>query len=277
MPKSPPTVFISYAREDLRAAQKLYNDLKRAGANSWLDKESLLPGQRWKVEIKRAIKRSRYFLAVLSSNSVSRRGYVHKEVAAALEILDEFPESQIFIIPVRLDDCSPSHERLRDLQWVDMFPSWNDGVEKILRAIRVQSGGNCIARRGFGIIGVIGVVIVLAIFILTTRSVQKNPPRLGPINEIGVEACHLLMGEKAQARKDAQLWTQPDVMIGQGTVVLAPGTPLVIKSGPTWGRIRKDEDYSGWWYEVEVDDKHGWLWEARIEGCARPESFRLLE
>jgi formylglycine-generating enzyme required for sulfatase activity len=137
MPKSPPTVFISYAREDLRTAQKLYNDLKRAGANPWLDVESLLPGKRWRVEVKQAIRESRYFLAVLSSNSVSRRGYVHKEVAEALELLGEFPESEIFIIPARLDDCSPSHESLRDLHWVDMFPKWEDGLKKILLAIQV--------------------------------------------------------------------------------------------------------------------------------------------
>jgi formylglycine-generating enzyme required for sulfatase activity len=137
VPKSPPTVFISYAREDLEDARKLYNDLKRAGANPWLDTESLLPGQRWKVEIRRAIRENRYFLAVLSSNSVSRRGYVHKEVAEALELLGEFPESEIFIIPARLDDCSPSHESLRDLHWVDMFPKWEDGLKKILLAIRV--------------------------------------------------------------------------------------------------------------------------------------------
>lgn len=162
MPESPPSVFISYAREDLRVVRKLYNDLKRAGANPWLDKESLLPGHRWKVEIKRAIRECRYFLAVLSSNSVSRRGYVHREVAEALQILDEFPESQIFMIPVRLDDCSPSHERLRDLQWVDMFPSWDDGVEKILRAIRVQPGGNGIAWGRIGIIAA-GMAMLIAL------------------------------------------------------------------------------------------------------------------
>jgi formylglycine-generating enzyme required for sulfatase activity len=137
VPKSPPTVFISYAREDLEDALKLYNDLKRAGANPWLDRESLLPGQRWEIEIRRAIRENRYFLAVLSSNSVSRRGYVHKEVAEALKILDEFPESEIFIIPARLDGCSPSHESLRDLHWVDMFPKWEDGLKKILLAIQV--------------------------------------------------------------------------------------------------------------------------------------------
>ena len=44
-----PTVFISYAREDFPAAKRIYDELRRAGVEPWLDKESLLPGQKWKV------------------------------------------------------------------------------------------------------------------------------------------------------------------------------------------------------------------------------------
>jgi hypothetical protein len=138
MPVPKPTVFINCAHEDKKAAKKLYADLEKNGAEPWLDEESLLPGQKWRVAIRQAIRNSRYFLAVLSSNSISRRGYVHKEMAEALEMLDQFPESDIFIIPVRLDDCSPSHDRLRDLQWVDLFPSWEEGLARILRAVGLQ-------------------------------------------------------------------------------------------------------------------------------------------
>lgn len=133
-----PTVFISYAREDIEAARRLYEDLKHADAYPWFDKESLLPGQKWKIVIRQAIRDSRYFLAVLSSKSVTKRGFIHKELTDALELLDEFPESEIFIIPVRLDDCRPSHEKLFDLHWVDMFPSWEEGLKKILSAIGLQ-------------------------------------------------------------------------------------------------------------------------------------------
>ncbi len=31
----------------------------------------------------------------------------------------------------------PSQERLRSLHWVDMFPNWQEGLEKILKSIRV--------------------------------------------------------------------------------------------------------------------------------------------
>jgi len=131
-----PQVFISYARQDADAARKINEDLKRRGVDTWFDEESLLPGQNWRTAIKKAIKDSRFFLALLSSNSVTKKGFVNKELREALELLDEFPESAIFIIPVRLNNCTPSHEKLLDLNWVDLFISWQDGIEKILRSIQ---------------------------------------------------------------------------------------------------------------------------------------------
>ncbi|MHC1632150.1 MAG: TIR domain-containing protein [Methanotrichaceae archaeon] len=133
-----PKVFIGYAREDGETTKRLDSELTAAGADVWFDKKSILPGQRWEVAIKKAIKNSRYFLALLSSNSVNKKGYVQKELAQAFEILDEFPESEIYIIPVRIDECEPSHEKLCEIQWADMFPNWEDGLEKILASMNVQ-------------------------------------------------------------------------------------------------------------------------------------------
>lgn len=136
-----PLAFICYADEDEKAARKLYEDMKQTeGINLWFNRESLLPGQNWRATIKQAIKNSRYFLAVLSSNSVTKKGYVQKEITIALDLLDEFPELAVFVIPVRLDNCKPSHEKLRDLHWVDMFPSWEDGLKKVIRAIQAEEG-----------------------------------------------------------------------------------------------------------------------------------------
>lgn len=110
--------------------------MKIAGANPWIDIENLLPGQHWRDEIKKAIRASRYFITVLSANSVSKRGYVQKEVAEAFDILEEFPESEIFIIPIRLDDCLPAHEKLGELHWANMFPIWENGLAKIISSIK---------------------------------------------------------------------------------------------------------------------------------------------
>lgn len=128
-------VFLSYARVDRENAKRIFDDLKRNEVNIWADFDALRPGENWKTAIKKAIEESRYFLAFLSSNSVNRRGFVQKEIKIALEILDEFPESDIYIIPIRMDKCNPSHEKLKELHWVDMFPSWKEGIRKILSVV----------------------------------------------------------------------------------------------------------------------------------------------
>lgn len=127
-------VFISYAKEDIEFATKIYKDIEELpGIKPWIDKVNLLPGQNWKIAINKAINNSRYFLALLSSNSVSKRGYVQKELKIALDILDEFPQSDIFIVPIRLDHCDPVDEKLQNLHWVDFFPSYKAGFEDLLR------------------------------------------------------------------------------------------------------------------------------------------------
>ncbi|HBH72377.1 MAG TPA: hypothetical protein DDY43_02825 [Synechococcales bacterium UBA10510] len=133
------TIFISYARPDVASARRLYADLRADDLEVWLDEESLLPGQNWRVAITSAIEQSRFFIALLSSRSVSRQGFVNKELVEALDVLDTYPESEIFLIPARLDDCKPSHQKLRDLNWVDLFPDWNGGLSKILKAIGVHA------------------------------------------------------------------------------------------------------------------------------------------
>ena len=134
-------VFISYAHEDIEVAQRLYKSLRDAGLEPWLDRESLLPGQKWKPAIKNAIEISRYFIPLFSSNSVEGRGYVQRELRVALEILDEFPSKDIFVIPVRLDNCMVSEDKVKELHMVDLFPdsNWEYSIEKILKAMNIDS------------------------------------------------------------------------------------------------------------------------------------------
>lgn len=136
------TIFISYAREDFEIAERLYNDLSKSGLKPWMDNKDIIAGQNWKITIINAIKESSYFIALLSSNSVSKRGFVQKELKLALNILDEFPRNQIFIIPVRIDNSKPHDITLHELQWVDLFPSYENGFNEILRAILPKNNNN---------------------------------------------------------------------------------------------------------------------------------------
>jgi hypothetical protein len=128
-------IFISYAREDLEIAKKVYLDLKINKINAWIDVEDILPGQDWRLAIKNAIGKSDYFFALFSKNSVSKKGFIQKELKIALDVLEEFPENQIYIIPVRIDECNPTYEKINKLQWADLFPSYENGFNKILKSI----------------------------------------------------------------------------------------------------------------------------------------------
>ncbi len=99
-----------------------------------------MPGQRWESMIEQAIRESHYFLALMSSRSSAKRGYVQKEIRRALDLLEQVPDNDIFLITARLDQCEPTHNALRRVQWVDLFPNWEVGVERIIRALKSGEG-----------------------------------------------------------------------------------------------------------------------------------------
>lgn len=108
MSDSHPRVFISYAREDQDDAVRIYDALRSLGCRPWMDIRDLLGGQQWKYEVAMAVRACDYFVALFSSRSLARRGYFHKELSEALEVWDETPYSDIYLIPIRLNDCKPT-------------------------------------------------------------------------------------------------------------------------------------------------------------------------
>ncbi len=141
MTDTKPQVFLSYAHEDIGMAKRVYSDLKGYGLNVWFDADALQAGEQWPDRIQDAIENSRYFLALLSTQSLTKKGFVQKELKTALNVLDLFPDSESYIILVRLCECRISNRRLRDRQWVDLFPEeqYNIGIKKILEVISPES------------------------------------------------------------------------------------------------------------------------------------------
>ena len=132
--KATAQIFLSYAREDEEKVEELYQKLSDAGFKPWMDKKDILPGEQWKSRIPQAIRRSDFFLVCLSANSVSKRGWVQREMKQALDLWQEKLEDDIYLIPVRLEDCE-APEGLREFQWVNLFEE--GGWEQLVRAIRV--------------------------------------------------------------------------------------------------------------------------------------------
>lgn len=137
MSNQPTKVFISYAREDIEFAKWIHSNLMKKGIEPWMDKTNLLPGQKWKNEISKAIKNSDAFIAIISKTSVAKKGFVQKEIRYALEVLSEQPANKIYIIPARLDKTHPEFPEFEDISWVDMFDDRQVGMELILRSIEL--------------------------------------------------------------------------------------------------------------------------------------------
>ncbi len=136
-PEAKPRIFISYAREDRAIVDHLYENLSAAGFSPWMDQYGILPGEDWKYAIKQAIRSSDFFLACLSRNSTSKRGYLQREIRNALDVLEERLEGDIYLIPIRLEDCELP-EPLTRFHSVDLFKE--NGWAQLLKAIRVGMG-----------------------------------------------------------------------------------------------------------------------------------------
>jgi len=129
-------VFIAYAQEDAVYARLLYRDLTARGFAAWLDKKKLLPGQNWPRATEEAIETSDFFIPCFSRNSVAKRGGFHSELRYALECASRIPLDRVFIVPVRLDECAVPRRLQANIQYVDLFPDWNLGVETVAAAMR---------------------------------------------------------------------------------------------------------------------------------------------
>lgn len=126
-------VFLCHSSTNKPIARDLYHRLESDGVDPWLDEKKLLPGQNWQMEIEKAVRNSDMVIVFLSRASISKRGYVQKEIRIALDVADEQPDGTIFIVPLRLEECDIP-DRLRQWQWVNYFEK--DAYEKLLLSIK---------------------------------------------------------------------------------------------------------------------------------------------
>lgn len=142
-PAPKPMVFIAYVQEDVGQAVKLYDAFKQHGLDPWMDSKKLIPGQNWPRAIERAIEVSDFFVACLSRKAVRKRGQFQAELRYALDCARRQPLDQIYLIPVRLEECAVPFRISREYQYVDLFPDWASGFRRVLRAIRKGRPAGC--------------------------------------------------------------------------------------------------------------------------------------
>ncbi|MGB6450280.1 MAG: toll/interleukin-1 receptor domain-containing protein [Steroidobacteraceae bacterium] len=100
-------VFVSYAREDLPAVQRIKAGLEAAGITTWFDMDRLEAGDDYDRKIQRNITRCSYFIPVISKNTQSRlEGYFRREWSYALDRARNMADGALFILPVALDETT---------------------------------------------------------------------------------------------------------------------------------------------------------------------------
>jgi hypothetical protein len=130
-------VFLSYTKADRDKVVPYYTDLASMGYEPWMDVEKLVPGHNWSWEIDQALAQANVIMIFLSSSSVSKRGFVQREANQAMENLKSKLPSDIYIIPVVLEECEvPPHISER-LQFV--MASEKRSWQMILRSLEVAA------------------------------------------------------------------------------------------------------------------------------------------
>lgn len=128
-------IFLSYAYEDREKVLEIAKELSKAGYQSWMDVQNLLPGQNWEIVIRKALEESKFILLFLSKNSIRKERYLQKEIKSALRLAEHKPEGTIFIIPIRLEPIEiPDY--LKHIQVLDLDKPHSKNWEKLLLVLK---------------------------------------------------------------------------------------------------------------------------------------------
>jgi hypothetical protein len=139
IPQTRPKIFIAYVVEDAPAVDALYEGFLARGFDPWVDRKKLMPGQNWPRAIDHAIEACDFFVACFSKRSTGKRGRFQSELRYALDCAARQPLENIFFIPVRLEECAVPSRIAQEFQYVDLFPDWGKGFERIVATVRKQA------------------------------------------------------------------------------------------------------------------------------------------
>jgi len=147
---APHAIFLSYAREDTAAAQRIAEALRSQGVEVWFDQNELRGGDSWDQKIKTQIRECTLFLPIISSNTQERgEGYFRREWKLAVERTHDMAEGVPFLVPIVIDDTREAGasvpEPFMHVQWTRLAgalptPQFVEQVKRLLAAPRKPSG-----------------------------------------------------------------------------------------------------------------------------------------
>jgi TIR domain len=138
-------VFISYAREDLPAVQRLKSALDAAGVPTWFDLDRLEGGDDYDRKIRANIGRCSYFVPVISATTQRRHeAYFRREWSYAVDRARNIADGAVFILPVCIDDTPEAEalvpEKFRSLH-ISRLPGGEPSPEFVRRLRELAGGG----------------------------------------------------------------------------------------------------------------------------------------
>jgi TolB-like protein len=122
-PRSPLSVFLSYASEDRPAAQAIRDALQAFGLEVWYDESGLDGGDVWDQKIRRQIRECDFFMPLISAQTAARpEGYFRREWRLAVERTLDMADDHTFLLPVVIDDTTQAAARVPEkfltVQWL---------------------------------------------------------------------------------------------------------------------------------------------------------------
>jgi len=120
--RPPPSVFLSYASEDRKAAQALRDALQSYGLEVWYDESGLDGGDAWDQKIRRQIRECDFFMPLISAQTdVRPEGYFRREWRLAVERTLDMADDHTFLLPAVVDDTTQARARVPEkfltVQW----------------------------------------------------------------------------------------------------------------------------------------------------------------
>jgi TolB-like protein/Tfp pilus assembly protein PilF len=139
VPGESKAVFLSYASEDLAAAERLAEALRAAGIEVWLDQSELRGGDAWDTMIRGKIRGCALFVALISAHTRARaEGYFRFEWKLAVDRSYHIASDRPFLLPIAIDETGEADarvpDRFREVQWT--YASRDEALQGFVDRVR---------------------------------------------------------------------------------------------------------------------------------------------
>jgi len=166
-------IFVSYSRSDLLAVKNLYEDLRNAGYNLWMDVEGIEVGEAWRKELETQISASEALIACISPDFLASPNCQDEIAQAQREGKPIYP-----VLMRRLDEGQDTGS-LSHLQYINLTTNYRVGLRLLRREL---PRGRFIPRLVARDLAIGGLLLLAVLFfvLIVAAGPQINTLMFGP-------------------------------------------------------------------------------------------------